>query len=566
MNWYIICIVILTLLLISILGFTNTNIQKYISNIGNHKYIDVWDNELFVNGHKNINYIVPFHNIKKFHYVKDFTNIVLDGEPNDLSTVKADLVITTKKENLPRGVPMIYAPQFVRAFVETKLNPELLVKNNERIVKQKFCCFMYSNCDAKMGGVRDRRDFLKLINIMTGNRVDNLGKCYNDNYKPNGEWSSTVSIYKPYKFVIAFENNQLKGYVTEKLVMPMVARAIPIYLGAPDVGDYFNTKSFINVRDFPNFESCIRYVMEVDKNENLYRSIIEQPYLHNNRIDRDLFSVYYGGKFYRELYRSLQPKLRDFIRLCKLRDNNIRFITFADGKKYKTARIAKEAKDSGFFKEVKEIGPKDLGNDFLKQHGDFISKNPRGYGYWIWKSYIILQNLKELQDGDFLIWSDSGSSILPNGRNMMEELYNFLEKNCIIIFSINEPEINWCKKDTIITVLDTVGKNLQDFERSVEEDNGQRMSGLLFFRKCPLSQKFVEIWYNLACNYHLIDDSPSVIPNYPSFHENRHDQTLISLLSRFMPNVLSIPYQKYIYEKNEPLSGQKPIQIGRLKN
>jgi hypothetical protein len=70
----------------------------------------------------------------------------------------------------------------------------------------------------------------------------------------------------------------------------------------------------------------------------------------------------------------------------------------------------------------------------------------------------------------------------------------------------------------------------------------------------------------LACNYHLIDDSPSVIPNYPSFHENRHDQTLISLLSRFMPNVLSIPYQKYIYEKNEPLSGQKPIQIGRLKN
>jgi hypothetical protein len=30
----------------------------------------------------------------------------------------------------------------------------------------------------------------------------------------------------------------------------------------------------------------------------------------------------------------------------------------------------------------------------------------------------------------------------------------------------------------------------------------------------------------------LIDDSPSKLPNYPSFHENRHDQSLFSVIRK----------------------------------
>jgi hypothetical protein len=49
--------------------------------------------------------------------------------------------------------------------------------------------------------------------------------------------------------------------------------------------------------------------------------------------------------------------------------------------------------------------PPELQQDsaFWQKHGDFILSNPRGYGYWIWKSYLIQQKLLEIPDGDILL-------------------------------------------------------------------------------------------------------------------------------------------------------------------
>ena len=42
----------------------------------------------------------------------------------------------------------------------------------------------------------------------------------------------------------------------------------------------------------------------------------------------------------------------------------------------------------------------------------------------------------------------------------------------------------------------------------------------------------VNEWYNISCNYHMIDDTPSIIPNVGSFKEHRHDQSIFSLLTK----------------------------------
>jgi hypothetical protein len=34
------------------------------------------------------------------------------------------------------------------------------------------------------------------------------------------------------------------------------------------------------------------------------------------------------------------------------------------------------------------------------------------------------------------------------------------------------------------------------------------------------------------CNYHLIDDTPSKSPNFTEFIEHRHDQSILSLLTK----------------------------------
>ncbi len=63
----------------------------------------------------------------------------------------------------------------------------------------------------------------------------------------------------------------------------MEARSIPIYWGSPDVARDFNPRSFINVSDFPSVDHAIAHVVRVDNDPALYRSMLEEPYFHENR-------------------------------------------------------------------------------------------------------------------------------------------------------------------------------------------------------------------------------------------------------------------------------------------
>ena len=54
-----------------------------------------------------------------------------------------------------------------------------------------------------------------------------------------------------------------------------------------------------------------------------------------------------------------------------------------------------------------------------------IFEYKKGGGYWIWKVQLILQSLRDLDDGDILIYSDSGSSLNLSGEKRFQE-YMFL--------------------------------------------------------------------------------------------------------------------------------------------
>jgi hypothetical protein len=57
------------------------------------------------------------------------------------------------------------------------------------------------------------------------------------------------AVIKNYKFAICFENMSYPGYVTEKIIDCFRAGVIPIYLGAPDIGDFIPKASFIDFRE-----------------------------------------------------------------------------------------------------------------------------------------------------------------------------------------------------------------------------------------------------------------------------------------------------------------------------
>jgi len=314
--------------------------------------------------HDSIGYIVPYHNLylentqlwrKK---LQGRSLLILDGEPNPIHNMEGvDAIITTKKYAVvPSGTPHIYLPYFVYSFRQIKIHPSVLIKQPEEKIppKKHFCCFIYSNCKDKYRGVRDRKLFLERMQARTGNRVHNLGRCYNKAYKRNGWWQNNTDIYKDYKFVISFENDPIPGYISEKIWTPMLTRSIPIYLGAPDIDEFFNPRSFVHVRDYADFDACIDYILKIENDPVLYQSIMKEPYFPNNRLCPKTFSFYFGGEFYRNLKNILPPELANYIRPCQMMEQDVVVTIVADNQnKKKKSSLFEKAKASRFFKRYR---------------------------------------------------------------------------------------------------------------------------------------------------------------------------------------------------------------------
>ena len=94
----------------------------------------------------------------------------------------------------------------------------------------------------------------------------------------------------------------------------------------------------------------------------------------------------------------------------------VKFITFGGGaEKYVEAgkRLLAQAEACGVFDQCQLFLAKDLQADseFWAQHGAFITQNKRGYGYWLWKPYLIKKMMAQMQNGDKLIYLDAGCEI-----------------------------------------------------------------------------------------------------------------------------------------------------------
>ena len=90
------------------------------------------------------------------------------------------------------------------------------------------------------------------------------------------------------KFTIAFENESHPGYATEKIIEPLIQGSIPIYWGDTTIAQDFNPDCFINVHDFNSFEEVVERVIEIDNNDDLWKSYIKAPIFKDNKLPEEL--------------------------------------------------------------------------------------------------------------------------------------------------------------------------------------------------------------------------------------------------------------------------------------
>ena len=98
------------------------------------------------------------------------------------------------------------------------------------------------------------------------------------------EDGSKLKFQKKCKFSLCFESNVHEGFVTEKITDAFYAETIPIYYGDPYVTEIFNSKAFINVMDYPDWNSVIERIKYIDSHDDEFLKMLNQPVFNDNEF------------------------------------------------------------------------------------------------------------------------------------------------------------------------------------------------------------------------------------------------------------------------------------------
>lgn len=125
------------------------------------------------------------------------------------------------------------------------------------------------------------------------------------------------------------------------------------------------------------------------------------------------------------------------------------------------------------------------------------------------------------------MYCDTQYSFIDNPRHFLTQ--RILESPSGIAISTNKPnepcypEHTWSKGDAFALILG----------RDAYDESSQAWAGFFAARRSVTALAFVAAWLAYAEDPRIITDSPTHhTNNHVSFRENRHDQTVLSLLAK----------------------------------
>ena len=201
---------------------------------------------------------------------------------------------------------------------------------------------------------------------------------------------------------------------------------------------------------------------------------------------------------------------------------NLKIISFGSNDKYinlaeKTVQSVKHLYSKS---ETIVFKPKDLPDDINNYAKSYI----KGYGYWIWKPYIIKKALFSTSENDIVLYVDGRSGLKKTGKPI-RWLDNFILENKfdIATWQMIHKEMSWTNGDIISAF------NL-DLDSELIK-TGQFAATFHAWRNNKRSQNFINEWLNfLLNNRDICRDEVSKKLNHKKFIENRHDQSVFSLM------------------------------------
>lgn len=205
------------------------------------------------------------------------------------------------------------------------------------------------------------------------------------------------------------------------------------------------------------------------------------------------------------------------------------FLTYGD-KKFTIAKkhLSLLAKESSFFDNVVALGPKDLDIEFKNKYSKILNEQ-KGGGYWIWKHRIIQNLLEDLSANDLIIYCDAGASLNYKAK---KRFYEYIE-------IINESQYGNFRMEceTQYKEIQYTTKELFNYFNASNDskikNSTQLQAGHMIFKKNQHTKDYLNQYSELLKSDELlITDFYNSRSQNDKFIENRHDQSIFSLLTK----------------------------------
>lgn len=142
------------------------------------------------------------------------------------------------------------------------------IKENDRIA------VITSNKRYTKGHI-ERLEFVEKISAAFPGQID----IYGNGFNPIGD---KYPVLSKYKYMIVIENCRYESYWTEKLADAYLCECFPLYIGAPDISDYFDENGLlaIDIKDVDASMAKIKYALD----NHLFESNYDKLLLCKDRV------------------------------------------------------------------------------------------------------------------------------------------------------------------------------------------------------------------------------------------------------------------------------------------
>lgn len=209
---------------------------------------------------------------------------------------------------------------------------------------------------------------------------------------------------------------------------------------------------------------------------------------------------------------------------------NTTLLTYATSKFYHQQKALNSSAARHGIKSMASWTDHDLRRTTFYRQNRTVLDVARGSGYWLWKPYLICEELSRLEPGSFLVYYDVGRRWMPHQiSTSLDPLLHWCEaENGGIIPGAYIPEhgpnMNWTKRECFAVM---------GCDTAPYWEHPQIQATYSVWQKRPEVVDFATEWLKWCLTPGALTDDIVMpeITNFPNFQAHRNDQSIITNLA-----------------------------------